>query len=148
MNKKSGVTLVALVVTIIVMALIATIIVVQTDETNEETSVLEFVNQMKQIEVAVENERYKKEENTSYTYKGTLISTPVTVGTQTYPSVTNTGNWYNVTQNELESIGIKLIPGDYIINYDTLKVISVSGIKYKDIMYYTLYDILQVVNLE
>ena len=157
MQKKKGITLISLIVTIVVLIILASVATVVGLGTLEETRVVAFVGEMRIIQSRVDYiyEKIKIGEGDSYLNVGTPVTSDLANFTQIQavidavnancettgePKKTATDFQY-FTAEQLKEIGIEDVEQDVLIQFATRDVISITGVKKDNVMYYRLIDL-------
>lgn len=156
MQKKKGITLIALIVTVVMLIILASVTTIEGLESLYEARRVEFVTEMKIIQSRVDYiyEKINQGTGDEFLNKGT----PVTESLSNYSKIKSIIDTVNAiceetgepqktatdfqyfTSDLLEEIGIEDVKEDVIINFSTRDVISTIGIKVDNIMYYRLFD--------
>mgnify|MGYP005773878367 FL=1 len=157
MQKKKGITLITLIVTIVVLIILASVATIMGLGTLEETRVVAFVSEMRIIQSRVDYiyEKIKIGEGDQYLNVGTPVTSELAnfAQIQTVIDVVNancetTGEpkktatdfqYFSVEQ--LKEIGIEDVEQEVIIHFATRDVISLTGVKKDNTMYYRLFDL-------
>ena len=157
MQKKKGITLISLIVTIVVLIILASVATIVGLGTLEETRVVAFVGEMRIIQSRVDYiyEKIKIGEGDSYLNVGTPVTSDLANFTQIQkvidavnancettgePKKTATDFQY-FTIEQLKEIGIEDVEQDVLIQFATRDVISITGVKKDNVMYYRLIDL-------
>ena len=157
MQKKKGITLISLIVTIVVLIILASVATIVGLGTLEETRVVAFVGEMRIIQSRVDYiyEKIKIGEGDSYLNVGTPVTSDLANFTQIQkvidavnancettgePKKTATDFQY-FTAEQLKEIGIEDVEQDVLIQFATRDVISITGVKKDNVMYYRLIDL-------
>ena len=157
MQKKKGITLISLIVTIVVLIILASVATIVGLGTLEETRVVAFVGEMRIIQSRVDYiyEKIKIGEGDSYLNVGTPVTSNLANFTQIQavidavnancettgePKKTATDFQY-FTAEQLKEIGIEDVEQDVLIQFATRDVISITGVKKDNVMYYRLIDL-------
>ena len=157
MQKKKGITLISLIVTIVVLIILASVATIVGLGTLEETRVVAFVGEMRIIQSRVDYiyEKIKIGEGDSYLNVGTPVTSDLANFTQIQavidavnvncettgePKKTATDFQY-FTVEQLKEIGIEDVEQDVLIQFATRDVISITGVKKDNVMYYRLIDL-------
>ena len=147
MKKKEGITLIALIVTIIVMIILASIIVYSGGQIVKEAKLQTITSEMLMIQAKAETIKDKVEftnnENQLY---GTLVENPTE---QEISAGIVANEWYKWDTDTFEQTGLSGIEDAkvYYVNYhadekDNIEVIYGAGYKHIDgKIYYTLSEI-------
>ncbi len=160
MRNDKGITMVALVITILLMIILAGITVATGKNTMRTAQFQSFEYELEQIQGKVDVIYQKMQDNDEQyqTWGKNVTESEEAADTLklmtgiNYSNIDNTSEEYYYTptltkyrlftQSELdERFGISSNPGNVIINFETREVISVSGFAYEGEMYYTLKDI-------
>jgi type II secretory pathway pseudopilin PulG len=138
-RKNQGITLVALVITIIILLIIAGISVTGTIRGIDETNESKQISELYMIQHAI-LERYTKSQLTKEELPGTQIQKNEVQGIideinlKTENTITLKGNetdYKELTQLDLENLGIENVTDTYIVNYKTGEVINATTQKTK-----------------
>ena len=145
MKNNNGITIITLIITIIVIIILAsfTIYYGLTKNTGQAVET-KTVYEVHEIIDAITNRSLLNSLNSAYY---TLI------GKTNYPEIKITLNnelktfrgadgWYLIDEeSEFRELGLSNVTGKYLANYDEGTVISINGIVYKDVIYYSLNDL-------
>lgn len=131
-RKNRGITLVALVITIVLLLILAGVSITGTLRGNEETEEASQISELNMIQHAI-LERYTKAQLTKETLPGTPIdldnvqSIITEINTSSGEDITLKGTEYKqLNPADLENLGITKEDNTYIVNYKTGEVINVS----------------------
>lgn len=138
-NNK-GITLIALVITIIVMLILATVTINVSSNSIEHSKVIKFVAYMqaiqKKVDLIAEYEDYTKY-GESLTDKQTQQLEEILETTISDNSQYKAFNTNKISKDfELDDIDDEIV-----VNFETREVISLIGVKYEGKMYYTQYEL-------
>lgn len=146
-TNEMGITIVALVITVIVMIIITSVGIYTGTSILKQTSLQNINTNMMLIQAKTKtiSEQAKFNKDTS-NYKG--IKLLEVVGNQKVDElvsnhiVEDEENYYLLSQNDLNEMGLEKIQisDGYIVNYDTNEIIYVKGFKQKDQTYYKLSE--------
>ena len=160
LRKEKGITMVALVITIILMMILLGATVYYGSQSLQTTRLQNFNYELQQIQGKVDVIYQKMQEGDiqyinwgkNITTSKEAVNTLRLVTGVDYSSIVNTSEEYYYTTditkyrlftpNDLNSkMGISSMPGDMIINFETREVISVKGFEYDGVTYYRIYDL-------
>ena len=146
MKDCKGITLLALVITVIVLLIIATISINYGAEVAQKANIDSVKANMLLIEAKTKiyAEEYNFSNGTS-----TLIGQKVSESTENLVVQYNTStdgrydSYYYVSPSNLVSMGLSISKGHYLVNYDidNIDVIYLEGINVNGIKYHTLAEI-------
>ena len=147
MKDNKGITLVALIITVIMMLILASVAVYTGADTYKHARVMEYVQEMQLIQSKVD-------EIVGTSTKEELLNLGAEVAsneqinaiTSAYANGEITSNdrtkYRYLSKNDLNNIfSIDDATIDVMINFETREVVSVNGIKYNGITYYTQYKL-------
>ena len=143
-KNDSGITLVALSITIIVLLILSTVAVSSGKKAIENSRLTTFTAEMKvmQSEVNLLYDKWKNEEKIKFGDEEkeiTNIGNTITEDQKNrYNSLNLTDDYKLYDANVIEKLGIEGIEGTYFVNIKDRKVISVEGLSYGGKKYYTL----------
>ena len=143
-KNDSGITLVALSITIIVLLILSTVAVSSGKKAIENSRLTTFTAEMKvmQSEVNLLYDKWKNEEKIKFGDEEkeiTNIGNTITDEQKNrYDSLNLTNDYKLYDANVIEKLGIEGIEGTYFVNIKDRKVISVEGLSYGGKKYYTL----------
>ena len=143
-KNDSGITLVALSITIIVLLILSTVAVSSGKKAIENSRLTTFTAEMKvmQSEVNLLYDKWKNEEKIKFGDEEkeiTNIGNTITDEQKNrYNSLNLTADYKLYDANVIEKLGIEGIEGTYFVNIKDRKVISVEGLSYGGKKYYTL----------
>ncbi len=148
-DKKGGITLTALVITLIVMGILISITVVSTDGIIKETNARNFASELKQLEYLVkQNKILNNNEELNFVKRTLLVSELSADEKEQMSSELEDGS----TQIELYEIDFNILDimdtlygkkekGEddvYVVSYKTGNIYYLKGFKWGDVTYYTL----------
>lgn len=146
-KNNKGITLVALIITVIIMLILASITVYTGADTYKHARVMEYVQQMQLIQSKVDEivgtsnreELLKLGKEITSSEQINAINLAYENGEVT----TNDKSTYRyLSKNDLNNIfSIEDSSDDVMINFATREVVSVNGVKYNEITYYTQYKL-------
>lgn len=146
MKNNKGITIIALVITVIVLAILAGILVVSSIQTVDYTKENKFIAELKVIrekvniaskEISLGSTVYNdvgKDINTLSTDMRTNI---LNIFTKCGISAEQQANYKYFDTTELEKLGIYNIEHNVLIDLNNVDIISVDGITINGIIYYT-----------
>lgn len=143
-KNDSGITLVALSITIIVLLILSTVAVSSGKKAIENSRLTTFTAEMKvmQSEVNLLYDKWKNEEKIKFGDEEkeiTNIGNTITEDQKNrYNSLNLTDDYKLYDADVIEKLGIEGIEGTYFVNIKDRKVISVEGLSYGGKKYYTL----------
>ena len=148
-NKKGGITLVALAITLIVMGILISITVVSTDGIMKESNARKFASELKQLEYLVkQNKILNNNEEFNFVKRTLLVSDLSDDEKDQMASELADGS----TQIELYELGFNTLDimdttygkkekGEddvYVLSYKTGNIYYLKGFKWEGVTYYTL----------
>lgn len=143
MHQNKGITIVSLSITVILLIILASVGVTASIDAFETAKVTAFVSKMNMIQAQVNIEHLKKtngnEAVASYG-QNIPLSEMEKVNTVLNGESSDGFKYFNKAdlKNYLNLDGIDEV---VIINFDTRKIYSLTGVKYEDEMYYNQYDL-------
>lgn len=149
-KNEKGITLIALIITVIVMLILLSTTAYVGIDTYKESRIIAFVTQMQIIQKKVDT--LVSDENTAI---GTIISesgkqAEIEEAIANAIAENEITNWNTELQNikyfskeDIKNLDIDNIDYNTIINFDTREVVSLEGIEYNGITYYTQYNLPQ-----
>lgn len=145
MRDTKGITLISLIITIIVMLIIAGVATYSGIEAINTTKKTAFISEMEMIQAKVNTIYEKRKESTQqlqyYNEIGQDISKVEESKLTTVLGETPKEGFRYFSKKDLKTLELENINQEVIINYDTREVISLTGIKIKDMVYYKLKEI-------
>lgn len=138
---KKGISLVVLTITIVVLLILVTVIIGAGINTS---SSIAYMKNKESIELIEQEIKKAKLNNQTY---GTVISNVSNDYDNTIDAIEDKYNvdldvdYYLLTQNDLQQMGIKRIGGEYIVNYEKGIVFSVNPFYKNDELIYTTQTI-------
>lgn len=140
MKNNSGISLIALIVTIIVIIILAgTVVYVGISDNLVMANNAKIYNDMSELRDAVSQRALENRiDSGTYPIVGTPLSdySPEEVGGVTYGD-----GWYVISsETDKEELNMRELEGEYIVNYSSNEVVSKTVIKYKGEEYYALSD--------
>lgn len=141
MNKKEGVSMVALVITIVVILIIIAIGINNGVYQNiQETYFTKIYSEMNDLSKAVSQRKLLNEmDKTKYALVGEQLSES---NSQTIDNIRyGNGFWIINTDVDRKELKLEKVENDYIVNYDTGEVISFLPIVRDSMVFYTLSSI-------
>lgn len=147
---KKGISMVVLIITIVVMLILFALTVPGIVNVSDEAKAVKFLSNVSIVETKVLQQQINFDNEQGYILPGTLLTSAnaVTIDLQTYPSESNTGNWYLLNAVDLTNMEIKDIEDTFVVNYITGKVVSQNGVKVNGVIYYTFEDVAEVINFQ
>lgn len=144
-NGADGITLIVLIITIIVLLILAGTGIQSGISSMENYQLKEFAQELEivQAKVNVLYERMKNQEIDVYSYGKDIskqtedIKSKITIALNGIEE----NDFRYFTSEDLKPLELNNIKQEIIINFKTRQVISVNGIKIKNVMYYKLEDI-------
>lgn len=150
MKTNKGVTLIALIITVIILSILASIIVVTSTQSIDYTKENKFIAEIKVIREKV-NIINKEISLGSYAYDdiGKDISTLSTELKTTIQHVFNKCGVQEAYQSnykyfdfiELEKIGVYNFSNNVLIDFNSMDIISIEGVTKNGITYHTIRDL-------
>lgn len=145
MKNQKGISLVALIITIIVIVILSAIVISGSfNRTLDDTSFTRIVSEMTEVyDAVVQRSLEHKLDDSLYAYVGTPLTddSPEVIDGKSYGD----GYYFIKEQADKEALSLERVRGNYIVNYTTGEVISSTKINYEGGGYYTLEDIANVV---
>ena len=144
-KDNKGITLVALIITIVIMLILAAVTTYTGINTYEKMQVTKFITQMQLIQGKVDELKESKTIEELITMGETVPSNKQTIissafGKGEIKSNSNESYRYFSTENLKEQLNLEDgIDGEIMINFSTREVVSTTGVKYEDDIYYTQY---------
>lgn len=145
-HKESGITLIALIVTIVLLLILATITAYNGIDSYRKSQVMKFITEMQLIQGQVD----AMANNNEYNSIGTAVSeegmqslgAAIENNELTSNESANSEHYRYLTVNDIANyLGIDNATSDIIVNFNTREVISVDGIEYNGEKYYTQYSL-------
>lgn len=147
-NSEKGITIVALVLTIIILLILASTAAYTGIESYNKAEQIKFVSQMQLIQAKVDELVQDKEFDSSTVGKTltedqkSILSTAMGNGEITTEDSEENTNIKYFTKDQLSKVfNIDNVDEDIIINFETREVISTVGFEYKGTTYYTQYKL-------
>ena len=147
-KDNKGITLVSLIITIIIMSILVSVVTYSGIDTYKNAKITNFVAQMQLIQTKVDDLVETKtieeindlglQEITTEEQKN-IIS--MAYNNQEITSYTITDYKLITADNLLDLFEIEDIENDIMVNFKTREVVSVNGIEYEGITYYTQYKL-------
>lgn len=141
MNNNKGISIISLVTTIVIIMILASVTIFYGfRKNNDKAEETKDVYDVYSLIDAVTNRALMHRINpTYYNYVGNTDFDSITAG----DGVTYTaGKWYHINDSkDFSLLGLDNLVGDFLVNYDTGEVVSVSGIKYQGKVYYSLNEL-------
>lgn len=145
MKRQKGVSLVALIITVVVLIILLAIAVGSSfEETIDDAGFTRAVSEMTEVyDAVVQRSMENKLDEEMYQYAGTKLTddSPKVVGGISYGE----GYYYIEDDAHKEALNLTRVEGKYIVNYDTGEVISSTRILYEDKSYHALSDLAEAV---
>ena len=147
-NSQSGITLVALITTIILMLILSTIIVYNGIDSYSKSQIMKFITEMQVIQGRVDT----LAKSGTYAGIGESVSTKPK-GTQALNAAVANNDLANTDEINLEDyrylstddiatfLEIDNATSDIVVNFKTREVISVDGVDYNGTQHYTQYNL-------
>lgn len=152
-KENSGITLITLVITIIVLLILAGVATYSGIEAIENTKYTKFVSELKIMQTYV-NDWYEEFNNADEGFETAMQNkfesvnaNKATGDEKAQIALEKTGdkdnidNFYILEDKQKEALGVEGVSQSVMVNIKDRKVVSYLGLKYKDEMYYTLYDL-------
>ena len=148
--NKNGISMVVLIITIVVMLILFALTVPGIVNVSDEAKAVKFLSNVSIVETKVLQQQINFDNEQGYILPGTSLtsSNAVTIDSQTYPSESNTGNWYLLNAVDLTNMEIKDIEDTFVVNYLTGMVVSQNGVKIKGVMYYTFEEVANIIDFQ
>lgn len=144
MKKNNGISLIALVVTIVVMLILAGVSIYYGTRENIDTAYTTdmYTELLNVSEAAQQRFLTNRMDAKRYPYVGTPL-------TEANPTVVNNisygDGWYLLTPEQSVELNLENVENEYIINYLTGEVVSLKPIIHDDEEYYTLSDLKPII---
>lgn len=147
MKKNEGISLIALVVTIVVMIILAGVSIFYGTRQNITTA---YETDMYTEILNVSDAAYQRSiTNRLDSVRYPFVGTPLT---DTAPQIINNvsygDGWYLLKETDHPELGLENVRNEYVVNYLTGEVVSVKPIIYDDEEYYTSNEIKQIIGDE
>jgi len=142
--------MVVLIITIVVMLILFALTVPGIVNVSDEAKAVKFLSNVSIVETKVLQQQINFDNEQGYILPGTSLtsSNAVTIDSQTYPSESNTGNWYLLNAVDLTNMEIKDIEDTFVVNYLTGMVVSQNGVKINGVMYYTFEEVANIIDFQ
>lgn len=143
-KDNKGITLVALILTIIIMLILATVTTYTGIDTYKESKVYAFVSQMQLIQAKVDDlVDTKTIEELKLLGTGVNSSNTINTAFSNNEITSNDSSLYRYfTKHELlEIFDVEDAYSDVMINFTTREIVSTSGVEYEGNKYYTQYKL-------
>ena len=144
-TNQKGVTLIALIITIIVLLILAAIATYSGKDIIESSKVTTFTAEMKIMQTQVNNlyDEWKrgdinKDETGKNLDYNTEVQEQVNKVLVTELDITDTTGYRYFDKETLENLNIEGITQEFFVNIEKREVVSYKGVRYKGDMYYTL----------
>ena len=145
-KNSKGITLIALVITVIVLLIIATISINYGMEIAQKSNIESIKTNMLLIEAKsklyAEEYNFSGDANSLY---GTVASSVTDETVQNFISGVGSSyaSYYYLSLQDLSEMGLSINKGYYLVNYDinNFEVVYVTGVELEGNVYYTLTDI-------
>ncbi len=147
MKKNEGISLIALVVTIVVMIILAGVSIFYGTRENISTA---YETDMYTEILNVSDAAYQRSiTNRLDSVRYPFVGTPLTdAAPQVVNNVSYGEGWYLLKVTDHAELGLENVENEYIVNYLTGEVVSVKPIIYDDEEYYTSNEIKQIIGDE
>ena len=147
-KDNKGITLIALIVTIIVMLIVASVATYTGIDTYKYSQVNKFVTQMQLLQAKVDNlveEKTEEELNNMGLLNVTTqeqINAITTAFKQDEISNANTSMYKVFTKDKvLEILDVEDVQNDIMVNFVTREIVSLEGVEHEGTTYYTQYKL-------
>lgn len=142
LNK--GISLIALVITIVVMILLAAIVIINGFTRNvDEANFAKMYNEFMEVENAISQRGFEyKLDSTIYPYLSDEVYSDT--NTITINNVTYGKGYFLVTPSKLEELGVTSVAREFVVNYETGDVVLKEPYFWKDKEVYKKDDLLDV----
>lgn len=152
-NSAKGITLIALIVTIIVILILASVGTYSGIEAVKTARLNKFISEMKIMQIQVNNiyDKYKngeevlgqKGDNIIYEIGKSPSESPKAdnVFTRDASGITDTSRYIYFDTETIKQLGIEGVEGEFFVNIEKRSVISVDGFEYNGKTYYTMDQI-------
>ena len=145
-NKSRGITLIALIITIIILLILAGISTYSGLATIRLSKFTTFKTELKIMQTKVNEwyEEYKNGDNTSLSLGQEISANPEVeaqankVFTANASGITDKEGYKFFSKEEIKSLGVDGVEQDLFINIEKRSVISYEGFEYENVMYYLL----------
>ncbi len=139
---RKGISLVILIITVIILLLLTTVVVNNGLDIGKDVEYIRFEKEIQTIEKAIRKAKLKEK---TYGVLSSEYSTDVTntinlINTKYSLSLT-TDNCYVLNQEDLKSMGISNVRGEYIVDYENSYVFLISGFNDEGEIIYTTQEI-------
>ncbi len=145
-KDNKGITLVALIITIILMSILVTVSAYSGINTYRNMKVAEFIAQMQLIQSNVDNLVEKRNIDEFLTLGETTNSEQNNAISKAYSNheitTSDTSKYRAFTKEKaLEIFNVEDLKSDIMVNFETREVVSLQGIEYNGKTYYTQYKL-------
>lgn len=146
-KDNKGITLVALIITVIIMLILASVATYTGIDTYKQARVMEYVQQMQLIQSKVDEiVGASNQEELLKLGKEITSSEQINAIDSAYENGEVTSNdkstYRYLSKNDLNNIfSIDDSSDDVMINFETREVVSVNGVKYNEVTYHTQYKL-------
>ena len=144
-KDTSGITLLSLVITIVVMLILTGITItagVDSIQSTKRTSLIAELEMIQEKVNTIYEKRKLNEENTNYyNALGQSISSVDMEKLGEVLKETSLEGYRYFSKEDLRQLDLENMTQDVIINFDTADVVSITGVKIDEIIYYRLTDI-------
>ena len=142
-KNNKGITLIALVITVVVMAIISSVAIISGLDTADDLDIKKFNDELKIIQARVDilYEQIKLGEKEEKNFGGHSYEEMKGVMERTFnnlndKTITKEDYWYYTKQNLKKYLAIDDVNQSVLINWKTRDIISVEGIKIDGVRYY------------
>lgn len=140
MKKDKGITLIALVITIVVLLIISTIGITTGTSTYRSVMFQKFTTEMKLMQTEINQlyQDYQKGDESILTLGKELTNSPTEIEAFAGAEVTDTQGYRYFDKETLQNLGIEEIDQAFLVNIEKRSFISYQGFEYRGIKYYTV----------
>ncbi len=145
MKDEKGITLIALVLTIIIMVLLVGVVAYSGVDSINSAKKVKFISELETIQAKVNTIYEKRKSSDSEKIYYDNLGKAVTEANSTIVSKalgsTETSGFKYFTKTDLQLLDLSNIGQDVLINFDTRRVVSLTGLEIDGKMCYSLLDI-------
>lgn len=145
MKNEKGITLIALMITIIIMIIIAGVVTYSGRESVDSAKKVAFISEMEMIQAKVNTIYEERKTDQLKVEYYDAIGREITSANAEQVSIalgeTSAEGFRYFRPSDLEQLDLANINQEVLINYDTREVVSLTGTKIDGVMYYKLKDI-------
>lgn len=145
-KRDNGITVISLIITIIVMLILAAVTISVGTENIDKAHMTNFVSYMQLIQAKVdfiaEYEEYSKYGEELNDENKQLLQEILSSQTESFLTTTSSTELKFFDSSHIASdLEIENIDDEIVVDFNTREVISLTGIKYQDAMYFTQYNL-------